>query len=57
MSLERTEVTGWGPDYTEVQVVCMEGSCPWEYVWDRAVPLAEMVRVAQEHIEREHRGE
>lgn len=49
-----TELNGWGPDYSEIHMMCPVASCNWGHEWEGTVNLGEIVRTVQEHMEQEH---
>lgn len=49
-------ITGWGPDYTDVIVVCPVIDCPIEWRWegDGVLTLAQLTDTVTRHFEERH---
>jgi len=56
--MRRMDVRGWGPDFTEVDVVCQEPDCPWErsFAENGSASLGEILDAVQQHVKEMHGG-
>jgi len=44
-----TGLSGWGPDFTEIEATCPKPGCWWKQVWTEPTTLAEVTCLIQAH--------